>query len=125
MANSIDPDDKIIKEEIAKISIEIKNLKHLEKKNTFSGIFNKPIYKTTNEDISINKPAKQDIPLHKPPAKQELPLNKPILKEDLSVRPKETPMDAISKSIDKLSYKLSYEIDPNAKIPNEINELGK
>ena len=53
MATKHDPEDSIIKEEMGRVVEEIKRLKQLEKKNSFSGIFKKP-QPTTSGKSSVS-----------------------------------------------------------------------
>ena len=53
MATKNDPEDSIIKEEMGRVVEEIKRLKQLEKKNSNSGIFNKP-QPTTSGKSSVS-----------------------------------------------------------------------
>ncbi len=95
-AHKIDPDDNIIKEEMIKVNEEIKKMRFLEKKNSFSGIFNK------NHNFSKNCDQNGEIK------------EKTIKNND---------KNKLNPAI--LDYNLSYEVDPMAKVPLEINELGK
>lgn len=106
-ASKIDNEDKIIKDEINRVNDEIKRLKALEKKNNFSGIFNKP-----NNNINTTSNEKKDCKIvsEEKEKKIEPPINK---------QTQQDPKNA------NMNYKLSYEVDPNAKVPDEISELGK
>ena len=53
LATKHDPEDSIIKEEMGRVVEEIKRLKQLEKKNSNSGIFNKP-QPTTSGKSSVS-----------------------------------------------------------------------
>lgn len=109
-ASKIDNEDKIIKEEINRINEEIKRLKALEKKNNFSGIFNKPntINSTSNEKKNCKIVSEE---------------------KEKKIEPQTTKQQDTKDTKDtknaNMNYKLSYEVDPNAKVPDEINELGK
>ena len=104
-ATKIDPDDKIIKEELRKVTEELKKLRYLEKKNSFSGIFSKNPISANNRDKILEIPEKNMKNLEKVENQEKNEKNK------------------LNPAI--LNYDLSYEVDPHAKVPTEINELGK
>lgn len=90
-------------------------MKQLEKKNTFSGIFNKPqaakMAPTTTKNKEENKNMNHDENINEKKEKEKESKNMENLEKKTN--------------IPNMNYNLSYEVNPNAKIPNEINELGK
>ena len=118
-----DPEDPVIREEMGRVVEEIKRLKQLEKKNSFSGIFNKQ-QPTTSGKASVS-PAenKKKEEVSKSPDVKAGNKNNKNNENEGDNRQEAGKKD--NSNLQNMKYNLSYEVDPSAKIPNEINELGK
>ena len=123
LATKHDPEDPVIREEMGKVVEEIKRLKQLEKKNSFSGIFNKPQPATSGKALVSSVENKKKEEVRKIPDLNSV--NKKNENEGVNRQGEEKEEKKDNNNLQNMKYNLSYEVDPSAKIPNEINELGR